>query len=107
MKVMIEKFKWLDRKVVGTVLITKFLVLMFGAQAFQVVKETPIDQSNSFFGILKRWDALNYLKIAESGYTAVGDDRFLIVFFPLYPFLVSVASFFTRDYIIAGFLVTA
>ena len=102
-----QKLKWLDGKVIATVLITKFLVLMFGAQAFQVVKELPIDRSNSFLGIWRHWDALNYLKIAENGYTAFGDDRFLIVFFPLYPMLVAAVAFVTRDYLIAGFLVTA
>jgi hypothetical protein len=107
MKSWFARFKWLDGKVIATVLITKLFVLTFGAQAYQVVKETRLDPSNSFLGIWKRWDALHYLKIAETGYTGVGDDRFLIVFFPLYPFLVSIASFLTRDYILAGFLVTA
>lgn len=98
------KFKWLDTRVVATVLITKFLVLLFGSQAYQIVKD---DSPDSIFGIWRRWDAAHYLRIAETGYTAAGEDRFLIVFFPLYPFVVSIASFVTRDYLIAGFLVTA
>ena len=102
-----ERFRWLNWNVIATVLITKFLVLMFGAQAFQVLKDMPLEGSNSFYGIWRHWDALNYLKIAENGYTAAGDDRFLIVFFPLYPLLVSITSVVTRDYLLAGFLVTA
>jgi len=103
-----ERFRWLDGNVVLTVLIIKALVLMFAAQAFQIIKEEPLYQQNSFLGIWQRWDATHYLKIAETGYTGVGDDRFLIVFFPLYPFFVNVVSFFTGgDYLLAGFLVTA
>ena len=101
-----ERFQWLDVNVVLIVLITKALVLMYAAQAFQIIREQPLYQQDSFLGIWLRWDATHYLKIAESGYTAVGDDRFLIVFFPLYPFFVSVVSFFTGDYLLAGFLAT-
>ncbi len=102
-----ERFKWLDGQTVLTVLTIKALVLMFAAQAFQIIQEKSIYQDNSFLGIWERWDATHYLKIAETGYTAIGDDRFLIVFFPLYPFLVSCAAVITGDYLLAGFLVTA
>jgi len=101
------KFEWLNLKVFTTVLVTKFLVLVFGAQAYQIVSDQPLMPPNSFFGIWNHWDASNYLKIAETGYTAIGEDRFLIVFFPLYPLLIAVTSFFTRDYLIAAFLVSA
>ncbi len=37
-------------------------------------------------------DAPHYLGIAEYGYRAIGDARFHIVFFPLYPYLVGVAD---------------
>jgi Gpi18-like mannosyltransferase len=106
MEKLTQRFKWFDGNVVLTVLITKVLVLTFAAQAFEIVKEQPLYQQNSFLEIWKRWDATHYLKIAETGYTAVGDDRFLIVFFPLYPFLVRCASYLTGEYLLAGFLIT-
>ena len=102
-----SRFRWLNPRVVATVLITKFIVLLFGAQAFEIVRDTRLGSMTSALRIWTRWDALHYLKIAESGYTGVGEDRFLIVFFPLYPFLVSVASYITGEYMVAGFLVTA
>lgn len=101
-----RKFKWLDLKVIATVLVTKFLILIFGAQAFRTVNDLPIDQTNSFLGIWNRWDAGHYLKIAESGYTAVGEDRFLIVFFPFYPLLVDLFAIVFRDYLISAFIVS-
>ena len=36
-----------------------------------------------------RWDAQHYLYLATHGYTATGDARNLIAFFPLYPALIS------------------
>ena len=107
MEKLTDRFRWLDGNVVLTVLITKVLVLMFGAHAFQVIKEQSLYPQNTFLGIWTRWDAKHYLRIAEFGYTAVGDDRFLVVFFPLYPAAVGCASLLTGDYLIAAFIVTA
>jgi Gpi18-like mannosyltransferase len=106
MEKLTARFQWLDGNTIFTVLLTKVLVLMFGAQAFQLLKEQPLNQQDSFLGIWKRWDAIHYLKIAENGYTAVGEDRFLIVFFPLYPLAVRCVSFLTGEYLFAGFVVT-
>ena len=39
-------------------------------------------------GVWVRWDAPHYIKIAEQWYVNVGDDRYKIVFYPLYPLLV-------------------
>ena len=48
--------------------------------------------SQSFVRLWRHWDTGEYLKIAQDGYTAVGDDRLMIVFFPLYPLLMRLAS---------------
>ena len=99
--------KWLNLNVVATVLISKFLVLIFASHVYQVVGENRFGGSETFLGIWNRWDASQYLKIAQNGYTAVGDDRFLIVFFPLYPLFVAIGKFITGDYLVSGFLMTA
>lgn len=39
-----------------------------------------------------RWDAAHYLYLATHGYTATGDARNLIAFFPLYPALISAVA---------------
>jgi hypothetical protein len=99
------KLKWLDWNAVSTVMITKVLLLGFAYQCLQVMMP-PAGASYRFFEIWRRWDADNYLKIAQFGYTAVGEQRFLIVFFPFYPSLVALFQLVTRDYVIAGFTVT-
>ena len=40
-------------------------------------------------------DALHYMNIAENGYTAVGESRYFIVFFPLFPWLTRAFSVLT------------
>jgi hypothetical protein len=43
--------------------------------------------------IWSRWDGVWYLLIAEQGYPVIGEWRYAIVFFPLYPMLVRLVSF--------------
>lgn len=54
-----------------------------------------------------QWDARHYVEIAQSGYTAVGEARLLLVFFPLYPLLMRAFSvFFGGDVFMGGLLVS-
>jgi Gpi18-like mannosyltransferase len=103
----IGKIKWLNIKVIATVLIVKYLILSFAAQSYQIVTDTPLEGTNTFLGIWNRWDAAHYLKIAQFGYTGVGEDRFLIVFFPFYPALVALLEIVVGDYLISAFIVSA
>ena len=41
----------------------------------------------SFRPLWTHWDSQHYIGIAQEGYTAVGDNRLRLVFFPLYPML--------------------
>jgi Gpi18-like mannosyltransferase len=97
---------WINLNVVLTVLISKSLILIFGAQAFLTVGEKPFNAYDTFLGIWARWDAAQYLKIAQDGYVSTGDDRFLIVFFPLYPLLTAMTETVIRDYLLSAFIVT-
>lgn len=65
---------------------TEFLVPRFGWNNDQAVG--PAGQwSDKTEGRFARWDSSHYLRIAQQGYTSEGGD---IVFFPLYPLLISV-----------------
>lgn len=97
---------WLNVKAVGTVLLIKALVLTFAAQAYQIVNNQFLSDQTSFLGMWNRWDASHYLNIAQNGYTAVGEDRFLIVFFPFYPLLVAATNVVVGDSLLSGFVVT-
>ncbi len=98
--------KWINLNVIATVLVSKFLVLVFAAMSYQSVNDLQLKDANTFLGIWNRWDASHYLNIAQNGYTAVGEDRFLIVFFPLYPALVDIFDIVFRDYLLSAFIVS-
>jgi hypothetical protein len=56
--------------------------------------------------IWNRSDAPHYLGIAQHGYQTVGDSRFHIVFFPLFPILVRAVAAALGSYFMAGMLVS-
>ena len=56
----------------------------------------------SFQRLWRHWDTGGYLDIARNGYTAVGDERLELVFFPLYPLLMRLASLLTDGDVFAG-----
>jgi len=54
-----------------------------------------------------RWDAPHYLNLAETGYTWLEDGRpLLVVFFPLYPSLISFFAFYMGNYLAAAYVVS-
>ncbi|MEL7609176.1 MAG: mannosyltransferase family protein [Bacillota bacterium] len=58
------------------------------------------------YGILVRTDAPHYLGIAENWYVTVGDPRFHIVFFPLFPIAVRGMMFLIPDAFAASLAVS-
>lgn len=101
-----KSHSWLNVNVIATVLIIKALILVFAAQSYQVTTEQPITETNWFLGILSRWDSDSYLKIAQFGYASSGEDRFRLVFFPLYPALIALFSVVFRNYILSALVVS-
>lgn len=54
-----------------------------------------------------RWDCVWYLDIAQNGYQYRAGELSNIVFFPLYPFLITVGSFITLgNYVLAGWFIS-
>ncbi len=51
-------------------------------------------------------DAPHYLYLAEHGYTAVGEQAKLIVFYPPYPLLIKIFNVFFGNYFISGIVVS-
>ncbi len=52
-------------------------------------------------------DVPHYFKIAQNGYVATGNDRLLIVFFPLFPMLLRIFNFIFKDSFISGIIINA
>ncbi|MCL2397354.1 MAG: hypothetical protein FWC93_04735 [Defluviitaleaceae bacterium] len=59
------------------------------------------------FQSFNRWDAPHYLTIAEIGYSWQEDGRnILLVFFPLYPYLIRLATFATGNHLTSACIVS-
>jgi hypothetical protein len=84
----------------------EILTLLFGAFAYEVSADQRVGTLRNAIEIWNRWDGPHYLRIAQRGYERAGDPRFLIVFYPLFPWIVRVAIAFTRDPLLSAFLVS-
>jgi Predicted integral membrane protein len=100
------KLRRSDCGIIAAVLIIKILLLAFAAESYRIAANPAVNETLNFFEIWSRWDAESYLKIAENGYAATGEDRFLIVFFPLYPLLVAVFRGVFGDTLVSAFFVS-
>jgi hypothetical protein len=92
----------IEWRLVAWVLGLKALVLGFAAISIL----TLTDDAVQWDAMWNRWDATHYRTLALNGYQAAGEERFSLVFFPLYPWLVRGAHFALRDYTTAAFFVS-
>ena len=58
--------------------------------------------TGTFSGLWLKWDARHYLKIAQQGYVNTGDDRLMLVFFPLYPWTVRLVNLFVGNWLVSA-----
>jgi Gpi18-like mannosyltransferase len=84
------------------VLAIKFFAFILAPVAWIVLQ----NQSCDFISLWNRWDAPHYVVIAENGYTAVGENRYFIVFLPLYPFMIRLAAAAVGNYELAALTVS-
>ncbi|MGH9901361.1 MAG: mannosyltransferase family protein, partial [Pyrinomonadaceae bacterium] len=102
-----ETFRRLDWSLVALILLIKALLILFAAQAFHVTMNRHLGTFHGWLEIWNRWDASHYLDLARDGYAATGEQRFRLVFYPLYPWAVRLFSFITGgDYLVGAFIVS-
>lgn len=99
--------KRLDWKLIAMILGIKALVYVYGTQAYQVLKNSSIGGFKDWLGLWSRWDAVHYVSLAENGYQATGEARFLIVYYPLFPWLIRIASLIFRNSVVSALIVVA
>lgn len=95
-------FSAADRETALLVIALKALVLVIATLSVG----TLFDSKDSWSTLWNRWDASHYLRLAEQGYTAVGEGQFSIVFYPLYPWMVRAVAFVWQNYFAAALLVS-
>ncbi len=103
LKLSLRNFDW---ALIKLILAIKFLILAVGAISFKVWQNQPFDSPLGWLKVWNRWDAVHYQSIAQNGYQAIGEARFTLVFFPLYPLLTRLVAFCVSDYILSAFIVS-
>lgn len=83
-------------------------VFVYAVGAFFYIKSYGIEEEGMLSILQKAFvlsDANHYIDIAKNGYTAVGESRYFIVFFPLFPLLLRLFSYLTfGNYMAAAML---
>jgi len=74
------------------VVITKVFVFSLGF-AVTYINEGPSPPLSIIMRQFSRWDSPHYIDIAKNWYVSEGEQRFFIVFFPLYPLLIRLTTF--------------
>ena len=77
-----------DGRMLLFVLGVKVLLFAFGVAVVCVASNRDLKPAETFYSIWNHWDAPHYLSLAEHGYQSTGQQRYLLVFFPLFPALV-------------------
>lgn len=93
-------------RLIALVIAIKALLFLFAGQSYQVLQNERIAGVRGWLEIWDRWDALNYQKLAQFGYSATGELQPLLAFYPLYPWTVRLFAFFTRDYLFSAFIIS-
>lgn len=95
-----------ELRMIAIVVSIKAVLFVFAVQSYQVLQNQRVVGVRGWLEIWNRWDALNYQKLAQFGYSATGELRPLLVFYPLYPWTVRLFAFVTRDYLASAFIVS-
>jgi len=95
-----------ELRTLAMVICIKALLFLFGIQSYQVLQNQRVAGLRGWLEIWNRWDALNYQKLAQFGYSATGELQPLLVFYPLFPWTVRLFAFITGDYLIGAFIVS-
>lgn len=95
----------LDWQLIGMILAIKALFYLYGSEAYQVLSNSSIGNFKGWLGLWNRWDAGHYINLAQNGYQATGEARFLIIFYPLFPWLTRIFAVVFRDYVVSALIV--
>jgi Mannosyltransferase (PIG-V) len=97
----------LDWDLIGMILAIKALFYIYGTQAFQALTNSDIGGFDRWLTIWNHWDATHYIDLAQNGYQTVGDQKYWIIFYPLFPWLIRVVAVVFDNYIISALIVVA
>jgi Gpi18-like mannosyltransferase len=80
-------------------LVNRALIFLVAYLAYRGIADQPVDFiAPSFQDIWGKWDTRHYLNIAENGYQSEGEERVLLVFYPLYPLAIRLFHYVIGSY---------
>ena len=87
-------------------LCSTLITFAFGFCAYLVIENAMPPEG--WLGIWNRWDSIHYLDVAQNGYAGDdgGEQRFMIVFLPLYPSVIYLAHYLIPDWQAAAMVVS-
>lgn len=92
------------REVLPIVIITILGTYFFSYVSYLLIEE---ELSGNILELWNKWDTGHYLNIAENGYGNPGSGRgVLIVFFPLYPYLIKALSTIIQSYMLSALIIS-
>src|SRR5438105_3061422 len=95
-----------DWELVLTILAVKVVLFLFAGQSYQVLEDERIAGLHGWLEIWNRWDAVNYIKLAQYGYSAADQRKPLMVFYPLFPWTIRFFSIITGDYLVSAIIIS-
>jgi hypothetical protein len=95
-----------EMRLVAMMFAIKALVFLYGGQSHQALADRRINGLYGWLELWNRWDALHYQKLAVQGYSAVGDMRPSMVFYPLFPWTIRLVAVVLNDYLISAYLIS-
>jgi Dolichyl-phosphate-mannose-protein mannosyltransferase len=95
-----------ETRLVAMMFAIKALVFLYAGQSHQALADRRINGWHGWFEIWNRWDSLHYQKLATNGYSAVGEMRPSMVFYPLFPWLIRLVAIVLHDYLLSAFLIS-
>ena len=73
----LRRHEW---QIIGMVISIKTLLFLYAGQTYQVLQNQRVAGLRGWLEIWNRWDAVNYQKIAQVGYSATCEMQPLLVF---------------------------
>jgi hypothetical protein len=95
-----------DWRVVGMIGAIKLVLFFYATRSYQVLEGNPLSGFFGWLEIWNRWDSVNYLKLAEFGYSAMGETKTLLGFYPLYPWLIRIVALGSGKYLISAVVIS-
>ncbi|MFL0800180.1 MAG: hypothetical protein K6L80_07025 [Agarilytica sp.] len=92
--------------VTSMVLVNRALLIVFASLVYSFLEGRPIDVIGNFDDVWYKWDTRHFLYIAEHGYPSFGELKTILVYYPMYPFLVRGANLLFDNYFTSAVVVS-